>query len=190
MMTMWVPDLSGWPGPLYRALADAIAAAVESGELPVGARLPPHRELAHRLGCTVGTVSRAYALADQRGLLQGEVGRGTFVRRPAAATEAAASRRLALDGDGGDDGPIDLTVNRPGLEPHEALAAATAELSARRGPGLRRLLAYAIGPGLPEHRAAGAAWLRRYGIVDADPGRLVLTCGAHQAIAAARACCS
>src|SRR3546814_6065410 len=38
------------------------------------------RELAWRLGVTVGTVTRAYDLAAQRGLLSGEVGRGTFVR--------------------------------------------------------------------------------------------------------------
>ena len=37
------------------------------------------------LGVTVGTVSRAYAEAERRGLTLGEVGRGTFVRGPAAA---------------------------------------------------------------------------------------------------------
>ena len=67
-------------GPRYQAIADAIAAAVADGEFEPGDRLPPQRELAYRLGVTVGTVSRAYSLAERKGLLSGEVGRGTFVR--------------------------------------------------------------------------------------------------------------
>src|SRR3546814_1995987 len=50
------------------------------GELPPGAKLPPQRNLAWKLGVTVGTVSRGYMLAEQKGLLSGEVGRGTFVK--------------------------------------------------------------------------------------------------------------
>ena len=51
--------------------------------LRAGARLPTHRELADRLGVTVGTITRGYAEAARRGLVSGEVGRGSFVRGPA-----------------------------------------------------------------------------------------------------------
>jgi DNA-binding GntR family transcriptional regulator len=34
---------------------------------------------------TVGTVTRAYGEAERRGLIQGEVGRGTYVRGPRPA---------------------------------------------------------------------------------------------------------
>lgn len=78
-MTIWTPELSGREGPKYRVLADAIAEAVASGELPEGARLPTHRDLAWKLGVTVGTVTRAYALAQAQGCIAGEVGRGTYV---------------------------------------------------------------------------------------------------------------
>ena len=44
-----------------------------------GQKLPPQRDLAYDLGVTVGTIGRAYALIRQRGLVSGEVGRGTFV---------------------------------------------------------------------------------------------------------------
>lgn len=77
--TDWTPVLSEG-GPRYRALADAVAAAVEEGSLKAGDRLPPVRELAWRLKVTPGTVARAYHLAENRGLLDGQVGRGTYIR--------------------------------------------------------------------------------------------------------------
>ena len=78
-MTNWLPDLSGHAGPLYLELANHIQKDIESGALPSGAKLPPQRNLAFDIGVTVGTVSRAYAVVRERGLVNGEVGRGTFV---------------------------------------------------------------------------------------------------------------
>src|SRR6185437_14597962 len=79
-MTSWLPDLARFPGPRYRAIAEALADDVRSGRLAIGARLPTHRDLAWHLKVTVGTVTRAYAEAERRGLIAGEVGRGTYVR--------------------------------------------------------------------------------------------------------------
>src|SRR5260370_42274324 len=86
-MTIWSPHLDRRRGPRYLAIADAIADDVATGQLKPGSRLPTHRDLADRLGVTVGTVSRGYVEAARRGLLSGEGGRGTFVRsRGTAAT--------------------------------------------------------------------------------------------------------
>ena len=79
-MTKWSPDLDELAGPRYVAIADALAADISNGRLPAGTRLPTHRDLAWELKVTVGTVSRAYAEAERRGLIYGEVGRGTYVR--------------------------------------------------------------------------------------------------------------
>ncbi len=79
MNAEWTPSLRSGATPLYRAIADALSEAIDRGELRAGARLPTHRDLAGRLAVTVGTVSRAYAEAERRGLTRGEVGRGTFV---------------------------------------------------------------------------------------------------------------
>ena len=78
-MTNWLPILERGQKPLYIELADAIGRDIASGILPPGARLPAHRNLAFDIGVTVGTVTRAYALARQRNLVFGEVGRGTYV---------------------------------------------------------------------------------------------------------------
>jgi len=78
-MTNWLPDLTDKSGPLYLQLADAIEEAIADNSLPAGEKLPPQRNLAFDLKVTIGTIGRAYALAHERGLVTGEVGRGTYV---------------------------------------------------------------------------------------------------------------
>ncbi len=46
---------------------------------PLGLNSPPQRNVAYDIGVTIGTISRGYALACERGLISGEVGRGTYV---------------------------------------------------------------------------------------------------------------
>jgi len=175
-MTIWSPDLGARAGPRYLALADALAEDVASGRLPEGGRLPPQRDLAYRLGVTVGTVSRAYGLAAQRGLIAGAVGRGTYVRaRPAAAL------RHDPVGDG-EEALIKLTVNAPPDPSYRALLArGLAELVG--AGGLDGFLAYTPKRGFADHRAAAAAWIARIGL-EVAPDQVVITGGAHQAIVA------
>lgn len=90
-MTSWLPDLEGRSGPLYSRIADSIAAAIDSGALRHGDKLPPQRNLAFDIKVTIGTVSRAYALARERGLVTGEIGRGTYVCTPASSDSAGLS---------------------------------------------------------------------------------------------------
>ncbi|WP_422377010.1 PLP-dependent aminotransferase family protein [Roseibium sp.] len=78
-MTNWHPEIPDGQGPLYIRLADRIGEDIATGALAAGAKLPPQRDLAYDLGVTVGTIGRAYAVIRQRGLVSGEVGRGTFV---------------------------------------------------------------------------------------------------------------
>ncbi|MGG2475509.1 GntR family transcriptional regulator, partial [Rhizobium sp. BR5] len=78
-MTNWLPDITEGIGPIYLRLADSIEAAISDGVLQAGSKLPPQRNLAYDLGVTIGTISRAYGLIHERGLVSGEVGRGTYV---------------------------------------------------------------------------------------------------------------
>ncbi len=173
-MTIWSPDLAARSGPRYLALAEAIAEDVASGVLAAGLRLPPQRDLAYRLEVTVGTVGRAYALAAQRGLVGGEVGRGTYVR----ARQGPASRHDPV-GDG-DEALIKLTVNAPPDPCYRALLAqGLSELV--EAEALDGLLGYTPKRGFADHRAAAAAWIARIGVA-ATPDQVVITGGAHQAI--------
>jgi DNA-binding transcriptional MocR family regulator len=170
-MTIWLPQVEGRPGPRYLAIAQALQEDIEQGRLGGGSRLPTHRELAYRLGVTVGTVSRAYLEAERRGLIEGQVGRGTFVRQP-AATPAFAIRR--------EGGIVDLSLNlAPVAGMASVLAPALTHLARHRD--LASLLAYQHELGLPAHRAAGAAWLARTGVATA-PERVAITGGAQHAL--------
>src|SRR5438093_9448690 len=104
-MTIWTPDLRPRGGPRYLAIADALADDAGAGRLRAGTRLPTHRDLAQSLGLTVGTVTRAYAEAARRGLVSGEVGRGTFVRAGARLPPVPAPET--------EDGLVDLGANLP-----------------------------------------------------------------------------
>jgi 2-aminoadipate transaminase len=65
--------------PLYVQLRDQLRALVHSGELRTGDRIPASRELANQLGVHRTTVANAYAELEAEGLIQGHVGRGTFI---------------------------------------------------------------------------------------------------------------
>ena len=67
--------------PLYRQLANSVSGLIAAGRVQSGERLPPTRELAGQLGLNRTTVSAAYALLEQSGLIEGHVGRGSFVAR-------------------------------------------------------------------------------------------------------------
>jgi DNA-binding transcriptional MocR family regulator len=173
----WAPRIEGKDGPIYLAVADAIGAAVASGELRPGERLPTHRALSDALGVDLTTVTRAYAEARRRGLLQATVGRGTFVR---SAPPTASPRATEREG-----GPVDLGMNLPPLPADpplpDLLRRGLSGLLAR--PDVADLLTYRPGAGTEEERAAGAAWLRPT-LGEVDPARVLLCPGAQPALLA------
>ncbi|MBE2198415.1 MAG: GntR family transcriptional regulator [Anaerolinea sp.] len=64
---------------LYQEIAEALRRQIASGDLAPGARLPAVRELAQQWRCTPGTVSRAYGVLAEEGLVNGHRGGGTRV---------------------------------------------------------------------------------------------------------------
>jgi len=182
-MTTWAPDLRQRKGPRYLAIAEALAEDAGSGRLRPGARLPTHRDLAERLGLTVGTVTRAYAEAARRRLVSGEVGRGTFVRGP--GTRFAGSLPGPSPAADGEAGLIDLTANLPPSAPDDGEAATLARTlgALSRRKDLARLLAYPPEGGAREHRAAGAEWVRRSGLA-AAPERILVSSGSQHGMTA------
>ena len=169
-MTIWLPQLRR-ERPLYLEIADAIRQDLSRGVLNPGDRLPPQRELAYRLGVTTGTVTRAYAEIDKMGLLSGEVGRGSFLKAPTPQATPFAYPRSQQSG------IIDLTQAAP---PHvhdvQDIDAALRQIMAS-GNRLD-LLDYMPPEGHPLHRAMGAKWLARSGIV-VEESDVVVTSGAQ-----------
>ena len=112
-MTVSAAELASRTGPRYRALADCLEGAIKGARLQPGERLPAQRDLAYDLDVTVGTVGRAYALLLKRGLVRGEVGRGTYVLDPGKRS----TWPLPLSGPTAEH---DLAVNRPVAVPSQS----------------------------------------------------------------------
>ncbi|GBQ28151.1 GntR family transcriptional regulator [Gluconacetobacter sacchari DSM 12717] len=182
MTPLWHPDIPPPPGPLYARLADALERDIAAGILPGGSRLPPQRELAYALGLSIGTVTRAYAEAERRGLLLAHVGRGSFIRDTSPDIAIATSFDPTPSTPAPQTGTIDLRCNIPprmGLT--RALERAVAELAA--AGQLEPAVQYIQGSGLRSVREAGATWLaRRHGLA-CDPADLIQCNGGQHAIA-------
>lgn len=169
-MTIWRPEPSLIRRPAYLSLADQFARAIHDGRLPSGARLPTHRRLADELKLSVQTVSRAYDELIRRGLISGEIGRGSFVQT--ARREPDPPYLPERLGEG-----IDLSILKPVCEPmhHDRLKQALAWLA----ESLPASSALSFRPNMvfPRHRAVAAEWLRQCGL-DASPQNISLTNGA------------
>ncbi|MEP9349707.1 PLP-dependent aminotransferase family protein [Xanthobacter sp. KR7-225] len=165
----WMPALHPAGGPAYLQIVAALEAALAQGVLRPGDRLPPQRALAKGLGVDLGTVTRAYAEAHRRHLLDGVTGRGSFV--------SAAGERTAA--------PVDLSMNIPpppaGLRLADLLADGLSGVIRRASADM--LMSYHAGPGALAERAAAAAWLAP-GFGALDPDRIVVAPGAQAGLAA------
>lgn len=175
---MWVPQYSGHGQPVYLMIADALERDINAGRLVAGERLPTLKELAEALKVTPGTIGRSYDEAAKRGLVIGEVGRGTFVlpsRGVAPSLAAPGSAAIKTE-----TGPIDLSL----ITPNDAgmsdwLRASIAELG--QSPELGAILDYPTDGGHAVHREAGALWVQR-SLPEANGQQIVLTAGAQHGL--------
>src|SRR4029079_5437042 len=103
----------------YVKLADAIAADISNGTLRAGDRLPPQRNFAYDRGISVSTASRVYTELLRRGLVVGEVGRGTFISGEARRGIAASMEPRGAR--------IDFEFNYPLLPTQAAMIARSLE---------------------------------------------------------------
>jgi GntR family transcriptional regulator len=92
-------ELEPGPGPLHVAIARQIKAAIASGQLVVGTRLPPERRLAASLGVSRMTVRQSLGELERDGLVRRVVGRagGTFVSEPIVERHHAGRDGLSAE---------------------------------------------------------------------------------------------
>ncbi|MFC4031494.1 PLP-dependent aminotransferase family protein [Streptomyces polygonati] len=159
----------------FRRVADGVAAQIAAGRLRAGDRLPTQRGFARRHGIADSTANRVYAELARRGLVVGEVGRGTFVRAaPPVAGPALAEPSPAR---------VDLELNYPVVDGQsELLGAGLARLA--RPDVLAAAMRPAGAAGTAAARQAVAALLARPGWSPA-PADVLFAGNGRQAIAAA-----
>lgn len=193
---------------LSEQMVDAFREAIGSGELAVGEKLPPTRELAEIAGVNHLTAVRVYRRLREQGLVTSQVGRGTFVRESAAAalrdvagTDGGEWQRYVLpaivesSGDRVMDemyrhsqarGLIPLSVGYPSSElfPFDQIRRAMSEALESHDS---RALQYTDIAGLPELVEQIAALSAVRGAPE-DPADILITSGARQGLTlAARA---
>jgi DNA-binding transcriptional MocR family regulator len=160
----------------YLKLADTIAAEIADGSLKPGDRLPPQRSFAYERKIAVSTAGRVYAELLRRGLVVGEVGRGTFISGDARRGMAAAGEPRGIR--------IDFEFNYPMLPDQTELIAKS--LDGLDKAALDTALRQATSVGTPAVRSVAAAYLSQ-GAWSPSPEQLVFTGNGRQSIAAALA---
>ncbi|EMH4163566.1 PLP-dependent aminotransferase family protein [Pluralibacter gergoviae] len=99
--------------PLYRQIARRLKAAIESGELAPGKRLPASRVYAREIGVSRATVEAAYGELVAQGWLERRGQAGTFISdRLTAGAPRADTVRTAVD----KSAPLPFQLGLPGLD--------------------------------------------------------------------------
>lgn len=65
--------------PIYSQIANSVEKMVKQGELKVGEKLPPERELAASFGISRGTIKKAYEELEKRKVVKSVQGSGSFI---------------------------------------------------------------------------------------------------------------
>lgn len=168
----WKPERAKLKKPLYQSLAAYLEADITSGFLLPDTKLPPQRELADFLDINFTTVTRAYKLCEEKGLIHAVVGKGTFV-----SPHSGHNSTISLS-----DSPhsvIDLAFIAS-FERFNALLCDSVRAVAASS-SLPTLFDYSYPTGMPAHKRAAVSWLARYGY-SADTERLSIVSGVQNGV--------
>lgn len=98
--------------PRYVQISEMLTREIVAGLIPDGARLPPERQMAQDLSISVGTLRKALAEMEGRGLLVRRQGSGNYVRASGDTGAVYAFLRLERPGGGGLPTATVLSVER------------------------------------------------------------------------------
>ena len=172
---MWSPDLRKGSGPIYQRIVTRMAEAIASGELVVGDKLPPQRQLAWHLKVNLSTVTKAFDEATKRHLIYGEVGRGTFVL--GESTEAALFELKQTI----PHNAIDLSTHVPAINPADKDLENTLAQMLNENIDLSHFLNYHSPQALQQLKIASAKWLSLLGYT-IKPAACITTTTAQNAL--------
>ncbi len=158
----------------YIEIADQIVDEIKRGHLKPGDKMLPQREFAYQTGIAASTASRVYAELVRRGVVVGEVGRGTFIR--------AFDHRSPELGEPARE-PINMQFNFSVLEGQaEDMLSGLSNL--QRPDILENAMLPIKADGDSRGRSAAASLLK-FGDWMPNPDHILFTAGGRQGIAAA-----
>ena len=170
----WLPKLENSDGPRYQAIVTAMKEDITSGLLAPGDRMPTQRALAKDLGVALGTITRAYAEAERRGLIKSRGAGGTFIAgadvERDAGTLASPEPTASV---------IEMSIDLPLHCEDPDLGPVLNDIARRNNSS--ELLRYHAVAGTLRHRQAGVTWAARYGL-ETSADRVVVCAGTQHAL--------
>ncbi|UOQ48706.1 PLP-dependent aminotransferase family protein [Gracilibacillus caseinilyticus] len=168
----WKPDKQILKRPYYQSLAALLEQEITNGFLAPGTKLPPQRELADFLDLNFTTITRAYKVCEERGLIYAVTGSGTFVSANATRSITISTDQVATN--------IDLGFVAS-FEQTNAMVTETIEEVVKKNY-LEQLLNYNDPTGIPHQKKAALNWMASFGI-SVDQDHVAIVSGAQNALA-------
>lgn len=166
----WKPAKSRLKAPLYQSIASCLEQDIRNGDLPSNAKLPPQRELADFLDVNLSTITRAYKICQNRGLIYATTGKGTFVS-PGAAIPASDPNK---------SDSIDLGIIKPYYQFNTMVADVAGSILGGSHAG--RLFEFHSTLGEAHHQRAARKWLAQFHMEKAGfDENIILTSGTQNA---------
>lgn len=170
----WKPNISKTGEiPLYIEVAQALERDVRNGQLKPNDKLPPQRELADYLDVNLSTIARAFKLCTAKGLISGEVGRGTYV------SSDVLSNLPMLD-QYGLEHCINLGASHPLYEQNKYVVEILKHIIKKAN--ISSLLEYSETSGRVGHKQSGQRWLSQFG-VNVPVEQVLITSGLQNSLA-------
>lgn len=167
----WIPDVKVNAEPIYISIAHCLEEDIKAGKLEGGFKLPPQRVIANFLGINHSTVTRAYKLCEEKGLIKGVTGKGTFVH-----FHAGIPQNLLTD--------HNLNIIEMGMvlalyEVNAIIESSLKEIY--QNIDYDAILRYAPPEGHIRHRYIASKWLSRL-YLDCSPEQIIITDGTQSAL--------
>ncbi|MFM2484655.1 aminotransferase-like domain-containing protein [Celerinatantimonas yamalensis] len=160
---------------IYKQIADQLSAQIDDGLLKPNEKLPTHRALADQLKVTVGTITRAYAEAEHRGLVEARVGAGTYIvdkKKEYWEFQYSIDEQPKL---------CSFGYNMPPSVGQNDKIKKAMQVLSESSLSLNEFLAYQQPEGIESHRKIFAQWLQKHGR-NIDKDRLLFTSGVQHGI--------
>jgi len=167
----WIPNFEEKKEPIYISIAHCLEEDIKTGKLEGGFKLPPQRVIANFLGINHSTVTRAYKLCEEKGLIKGVTGKGTFVH-----FHAGMPQNLLTDYN---LNIIEMGMVLPLYEVNEIIESFLKD--AYQNIDYDSILKYAPPEGHVKHRYIASKWLSRF-YLDCSPEQIIITAGTQNAL--------